>query len=1094
MTDNTLPVPWDYLIVTASNDQQGRAYESQLAIRRKLGLLTDLAEVMVVIDPQGKRIGSGGSTALCLMSVLNRELAKRGQARAKFDAQSMEAILAGLRILIIHAGGDSRRLPAYGPCGKIFVPVPGDSDTALGQTLFDRILPTFRDLPPGLPGRGQTVVTSGDALILFDSEAVNFANPGMTALGCNATPQHASKHGVFCPGEPRPEGSGLPQAKRDGAPAAAQTPPSGLGGATPVRLFLQKPSPAEQAAAGAINRSGQTILDMGVMSFDAATAMRLLQAVEAAPGAGGQLAWSPRMEEVILSQGLDLYREICCALGSEATAKHHLSSARSSGSKWPEPLLRRIHRDLQGLELYVQVLPRCSFLHFGTTAQVISSGYELLARDRGQAAAGEVLNINTSVSKAGGIAGSHAWVEGCDVRAPLTLAGQNVLVGVDVDEPLSLPVGACIDVLRGATRNGRKAWFVRCYGIGDTFKDTLAKGGTFCGRPLAAWLDALGAQPDDIWEKSVPADSRSLWNARVFPAQKEPAQLAQWLWLFDSAAPTPEQKKAFLKADRYSAAEIAVLADQDDFYARRSRTRSELIGQSLRPMLGIESMFSAEELAHALASAQDPAAWAVSLLGDARGHLGDEPGQTGMETFVFCRVIHSLGAAVKLLAADSKVTLDKVLPGLREKLSPQMAAWLKSLDLSADGKTSARDWGARACETAFGQLNVAILHSSMTRLPRPHNALRSDETIWGRAPARLELGGGWTDTPPYTLEFGGSVINAAVNLNGQPPIHCYGRVISRPVIRLSSIDVGEHVEISDLGQLLDYHRPSDPFALVKACLAISGFSPAMAEWPTDVSLEKMLREFGGGIELTTLVGIPKGSGLGTSSIIGATVIAVIHRMMGRTLGQRELFHDVLRLEQAMTTGGGWQDQIGGAVGGTKITTTQPGMFPDPSIHYVPNDVLDPKLNGGSTLLYYTGVTRLAKNILRQVVGGYFNRNRTIMATLAQEHQVSRCIAEAMARKDAEAFGHYIDEAWRLQKQLCGDVTNAPIETLLGRIRPHIHGARILGAGSGGFMMMICKSPADAAAIRQSLTEKPINDRSRFFEFSINHVGLEVTGC
>jgi galactokinase/mevalonate kinase-like predicted kinase len=445
-----------------------------------------------------------------------------------------------------------------------------------------------------------------------------------------------------------------------------------------------------------------------------------------------------------------------------------------------------------------------------------------------------------------------------------------------------------------------------------------------------------------------------------------------------------------------------------------------------------------------------------------------------------------------MLAGDAKATLDKVLPGLREKLSPQMTAWLQSLDLSADGQTPARDWGAKACESAFGQLNLAILHSSMTRLPRPHNALRSDETIWGRAPARLELGGGWTDTPPYTLEFGGSVINAAVNLNGQPPIHCYGRVISRPVIRLGSIDVGEHVEISDLDQLLDYHRPSDPFALVKACLAISGFSPAMAEWPGDITLERMLREFGGGIELTTLVGIPKGSGLGTSSIIGATVIAVIHRMMGRTLGQRELFHDVLRLEQAMTTGGGWQDQIGGAVGGTKITTTQPGMFPDPSIHYVPNDVLDP--SGGSTLLYYTGVTRLAKNILRQVVGGYFNRNRTIMATLAQEHQVARCIAEAMARKDAAAFGHYIDEAWRLQKQLCGDVTNAPIELLLSRIRPHIHGARILGAGSGGFMMMICKSPADAAAIRQSLTEKPINERSRFFDFSINNVGLEVTGC
>ena len=44
------------------------------------------------------------------------------------------------------------------------------------------------------------------------------------------------------------------------------------------------------------------------------------------------------------------------------------------------------------------------------------------------------------------------------------------------------------------------------------------------------------------------------------------------------------------------------------------------------------------------------------------------------------------------------------------------------------------------------------------------------------------------------------------------------------------------------------------------------------------------------------------------------------------------------------------------------------------------------------------------------------------------------------------------------------------------------------------MMMICKSPDDAAAIRRSLLEKPLNDRSRFFDFSINNAGLEITTC
>jgi galactokinase/mevalonate kinase-like predicted kinase len=224
------------------------------------------------------------------------------------------------------------------------------------------------------------------------------------------------------------------------------------------------------------------------------------------------------------------------------------------------------------------------------------------------------------------------------------------------------------------------------------------------------------------------------------------------------------------------------------------------------------------------------------------------------------------------------------------------------------------------------------------------------------------------------------------------------------------------------------------------------------------------------------------------------IIAAIERMLGRTLTQRELFHRVLRLEQALTTGGGWQDQIGGAVGGTKITSTARGLIPDPRIRYVLPDLVDPKLNGGTTLLYYTGLTRLAKNILNQVVGGYFNRNGRIMSALAQQHEVAHSIADAMARKDAEAFGHYVDVAWQLKMKLCAGTTNADLDLLMARVRPHVYGMGICGAGSGGFLIMICKSPKDAAAIREMLEREPLNERSRFFDFEINHTGLEVTTC
>ena len=71
-----------------------------------------------------------------------------------------------------------------------------------------------------------------------------------------------------------------------------------------------------------------------------------------------------------------------------------------------------------------------------------------------------------------------------------------------------------------------------------------------------------------------------------------------------------------------------------------------------------------------------------------------------------------------------------------------------------------------------------------------------------------------------------------------------------------------------------------------------------------------------GLKITLLCAVPKGSGLGTSSILGAVMLAPFSRFFGRPVVMDELIRQVLQVEQMLTTGGGWQDQIGGAVGGT----------------------------------------------------------------------------------------------------------------------------------------------------------------------------------
>ena len=228
--------------------------------------------------------------------------------------------------------------------------------------------------------------------------------------------------------------------------------------------------------------------------------------------------------------------------------------------------------------------------------------------------------------------------------------------------------------------------------------------------------------------------------------------------------------------------------------------------------------------------------------------------------------------------------------------------------------------------------------------------------------------------------------------------------------------------------------------------------------------------------------------------MGAVILAVIRRVMGHALTQKDMFNQVLQLEQALTTGGGWQDQVGGAVGGVKIVYSDPGLVPDPRIHYLPSDIIDPGTNGGLTLLYYTGITRLAKNILEQVVGRYLDRNRKSMATLRKINDLTGQVAEALSRKDLPAFGRLVDAAWQLNKKLDPNSTNEQVEKLFVRVEPHIHGAKLLGAGGGGFMLMVCKSTEDARAVRAKLEADPPNDRSRFFDFNVNTEGMVVTVC
>jgi galactokinase/mevalonate kinase-like predicted kinase len=1052
---------WDYLIVTASNDLQAQAYRAQLDLRVELGLLPYVRKVLVVPDPEGKRVGSGGSTIFCLMKVLEGEL-DHGSHRD--DPVTWQRVLERLRILIIHAGGDSQRLPAYGPCGKIFVPVPDCGDSCLPATLFDCQLPTYLALQAPPAGMGQVIITAGDVLLDFDPREPNFRFDGLTGLGCFGSPEQATNHGVFC------------REKNDR-----------------VKLFLQKPSVAQQRDAGAIESYDQAILDIGVMNFGATTAVKLLRTFGIQVSSNGRFEFSGDMGQAILDNSLDFYREICCSLGTQASLDQYIESVKQSGSTWPKALLRCIFQSLHGIPFHIQVLPRLDLLHFGTTQQIISSGIVQLQRKRGLTSIIKSLDINNKISETAELTGTNSWVEGCQLNASLTCGGQNVIVGLDVDKPLSLPAKMCLDMIKGLDRSNNEVWFVRIYGLSDTFKNPVGKDATFCNIPVYEWIKAVGASSQQIWDSELPPHKQTLWQARVFPAVREHRMFYDWLWMFEPSKATLQQHQLWLSADRYSLAEMALLADPHAFVQRRNSIRAAEIQGSLQKIFHRNSGFSSNDLEYILKHAENRSRLFADLLLEAYWYY-DHTHSHGIDVLVFPRIMHTIAAAVKKLAGQSACLFEDIFPSLSEELRSDVNKWLTTLGLDFDKSSAVQGWGQKARSLAFRSFERTIIKGSMEKPSPPKSSLRADEIVWGRAPARLDIGGGWTDTPPHSLEFGGCVVNFAVDLNGQPPIQVYGRVVAEPVIRIGSIDLGVKVEIGELQQLLDYRQADSSFGLAKAAIALSGFAPTAAKWPKGITLREMLEHFGGGIELTTLAAIPKGSGLGTSSIMGAVMLAVVERIMGRSLTQQQLFQGVLCLEQAVTAGGGWQDQIGGVVGGLKIISTESGIIPDARIHYLPSDVLDPKINGGQTLLYYTGITRLAKNILEQVVGRILNRDRLAMATLRQIHSTALSVSEALSRKDIAEFGQLINEIWKLNKQLDCNCSNQQIEQLLEKIRPYVFGAKLLGAGGGGFLLMICRSSSDSRKVKKLLTEHPPNQLARFFDYSINPEGLVVTVC
>ena len=367
----------------------------------------------------------------------------------------------------------------------------------------------------------------------------------------------------------------------------------------------------------------------------------------------------------------------------------------------------------------------------------------------------------------------------------------------------------------------------------------------------------------------------------------------------------------------------------------------------------------------------------------------------------------------------------------------------------------------------------------------PQLCVAEDQIVWGRSPVRIDIAGGWTDTPPYCLMEGGNVINFAIELNGQPPLQTFVRPSKEPRIVLRSIDLGAVEVVETNEQLKDFTHVGSPFSIPKAALVLAGFGNGL-------SLKSQLQAFGSGIELTLLSAIPAGSGLGTSSILASTVLGAVSDFCGLAWDKNEIGRRTLILEQMLTTGGGWQDQFGGVLGGVKLLQTSTGFEQSPQVRWLPNDLwLQPEYRP-CHLLYYTGITRTAKQILAEIVRRMFLNHGGELHLLREMKEHTMEMYEAIQRNDFVRMGTLMRKTWQ-QNQLLDSGTNPEAVASLTRLIDDLClGYKLPGAGGGGYLYMIAKDPEAAARIKQLLNDNHHNKNARFVELSLSTTGLQIS--
>lgn len=974
-------------------------------------------------DPVGARLGSGGGTAWLLESCrIHENEADESLGRTVTEAKAEDTLKTGAgchswtsataawlgkeKRILLHAGGQGRRVPAYAPSGKILTPVPvfrWERGQRLSQDLLSLQLPLYEKIMAKAPESLHTLIASGDVYIRSSEPLQEIPEADVVCYGLWADPSLATRHGVFVTDRKSPD---------------------------TLAFMLQKPSLEELSA---LSSDHFFMMDIGIWLLSD-KAVRILWEHSIAKGNPelsekdtGQLRGGSDQAEGF--REYDLYSEFGPALGERPQIKD---------------------KDINALTVAILPLPGGEFYHYGTSKEIITSSLAVqnLVNDQRHIMQHTIkphpaMFIQNAVVHAP-LSPDNAmlWIENSFIGPRWSISQRHLITGVpENDWCITLPEGVCIDVVPYSKSTdsgicGEKYLAARPYGFDDPFKGTSDDPRTiFMGRPFKEWAAERGVNMPEF---------KDLQNARIFPLCTDVDQLGKVLRWMISEPSLREGRTIWENAEKVSANMISDNADLRRLFAQRKAFR-----------------------------AQD---WPLLASNWSKSIFYQLDLEDAAEEY----------AAVNLPLPESLPDTAPLMMKIQDSMFRSRVLSLKEKDTE----------GADAESMEMNRRSFSLLRDGLTGTiaasrQSPHLNVYPDQIVWGRSPVRIDLAGGWTDTPPYCIYSGGNVVNIAIELNGQPPLQVYVKPAKENHIILRSIDLGAMEVVSDWESLRDFKKVGSPFSIPKAALALSGFLPEFSSGHFR-SLEEQLKDFGCGIEVTLLAAIPAGSGLGTSSILAATVLGALSDFCALAWDKSEIGYRTLILEQLLTTGGGWQDQYGGILHGAKLLQTTASMSQIPSVRWLPEYIFTQPEYKACHLLYYTGITRTAKGILAEIVRKMFLNSGPHLNLLSEMKAHALDMFDVIQKGDFSQYGSLVKASWEQNKALDSGTNPPAVEELISRINDLTSGYKLPGAGGGGYLYMVAKDPEAAGRIRRILTDSPLNAKARFVKMSLSDKGLQIS--